>query len=51
MPTATPPAEVIRVRPLWERSDLFREPEYTDGQPYGSDDGLEDEHPAAVTGS
>jgi hypothetical protein len=43
MATATPPAEAIHVRPLWERGDLFREPAYTDGQPYGSDDDLKDD--------
>lgn len=42
MPTTTTSAEAIRVRPLWERADLFREPEYTNG-PYASDDDLEDE--------
>jgi hypothetical protein len=43
MPTTTPPAEANRVRPLWERGDLFREPVYTDGQFYESDDDLEDD--------
>lgn len=42
MPTTTPPAPAPRVRPLWERADLFREPQYTDGQIYGRD---EDEDP------
>ncbi|MFJ7297592.1 hypothetical protein [Streptomyces collinus] len=42
MPTTTPPAQAPRVRPLWERADLFREPEYADG-PYAGDDDLEDD--------
>jgi hypothetical protein len=42
MTTTTPPAEANRVRPLWERGDLFREPEYTNG-PYASDDDPEDD--------
>jgi hypothetical protein len=43
MTTTTPPAEANRVRPLWERGDLFREPVYANGQPYGRDDDLKDE--------
>jgi hypothetical protein len=44
MPTTTPPAQAIRVRPLWERAELFREPIYTDGQAYADseDDDLGD---------
>jgi hypothetical protein len=43
MPTTTTPAEAIRVRPLWERGELFREPEYANGEPYAGDDDLEDD--------
>lgn len=43
MATVTPPAEAIRVRPLWERRDLFREPQYPNGEPYAGDDDIEDD--------
>jgi len=28
---AAPPARPVRVQPLWERRDLFREPAWPDG--------------------
>lgn len=40
---APAPSRPIVPRPLWERHDLFREPQYPDGQPYGNDDDLEDD--------
>lgn len=37
-------------RPVpYQHSALFREPVYTDGQPYGSDDDLEDDPVVPVT--
>lgn len=30
MPSTTPPLQAPRVRPLWERAELFREPQYQD---------------------
>jgi len=38
MQTITPPAQPVRVRPLWERSELFREPVYPDGLTLLEDD-------------
>jgi len=41
----TPPAVKPRVRPLWERGDLFLEPTYPEGtEPLEDDD--EDDEPA-----
>jgi hypothetical protein len=45
MTTTTLPAEANRVRPLWERGDLFREPEYANGEPYAAGDDEDDEPP------
>ena len=40
VPAPVPP----RVRPLWQRHDLFLEPAYSGIEPYeDSDDGLEDD--------
>lgn len=38
-----PPARPVRVRPLWERADLFREPVYPEGTEPLEDDGDEGE--------
>lgn len=39
-PAKTPPPapRPVTPRPLWERHQLFQEPTYQDGQPYGQDD-------------
>jgi len=41
-PTAPAPARPIVPRPLWERSDLFREPAYPEGSEPLEDEGEED---------
>jgi len=44
MTTSTPSAQPVRVRPLWERGDLFREPVWPDGsEPVEDDDPEGDE--------
>jgi hypothetical protein len=44
LPRRPAPAPQSRVRPLWQRHDLFLEPAYSGIEPYeDSDDGLEDE--------
>lgn len=43
MTTTTPPAQPVRVQPLWERRDLFVEPVWPDGPPYDGDDDFEDD--------
>jgi hypothetical protein len=40
---AAPPARPVRVQPLWERRDLFREPAWPDGSEPLEDDDPEDE--------
>lgn len=44
MPATIPPAQTPRVRPLWQRHQLFHEPEYTDGTEWNSqtDDDTDD---------
>lgn len=42
MTMTTPSVQPVRVRPLWERHELFRAPEYTGGSEWDADDGGED---------
>lgn len=43
MTTATPPAQPLRVLPLWKRSELFREPEYAHGTEWSTGDASDDD--------
>lgn len=43
MPSTTPPLQAPRVRPLWERAELFREPQYQDGTEWDAADRDSDE--------
>jgi hypothetical protein len=43
MTTTTPVVQAPRVRPLWERDELFREPQYQDGALWEGEDDTDDE--------
>jgi len=43
MPTTTPPVQPVRVRPLWERHQLFREPAYDPSIALDDEDSAEDD--------
>lgn len=45
-PAAAPPRDWPRPPLIHDHRTLFREPAYTDGQPYADDDDLEDDEPA-----
>lgn len=45
MQTITSPATAVRVRPIWESSELFREPTYDPTLTLRDDDGDEDDDP------
>ncbi len=49
MTTTTPIVQVPRVRPLWERDELFREPQYNHAAVWdGEDDTDDDSSPEAA---
>lgn len=49
MKTTTPPLTAPRVRPLWERSELFREPAYDPAIPVEDEDNGENDDPPRPT--
>lgn len=43
MPNTKPPLQDMRVRPLWERHKLFREPEFATDLTWNGEDDEEEE--------
>jgi len=41
MSITTTPVQAVRVRPLWERHELFRQPQYADGAEWDPEAGVD----------